>query len=566
MRPQERRKKRSLRKKAFWSILAVSLILVVLGSASGLLLHVYSSLNAYNIASDDLIDYMMALEDGEYIDRLFAETKEIYENRPEDLRSLDSIATEEYEALFSHLVDEDYLEAKEILTKCLEETGQENLWLFFYEPSTSAYVYVIDAEADEYIYPPGFWLPQSDQDKIEAICDSDWKLEIIEADEWGFIGANYNRIYSANGEQIGYVEMDLDLTVFFGKVGDFLKLLLPVIILLAILLAWLTSRSLNKSIIRHITELAGAAKEYTARDKTKISTDTPSVFEELSLYTADEIEELWTNMTGMETDVKTSILRIRQMTAEKERIGAELSIATKIQADLLPKNFPLFPDRTDFDVFASMTPAKEVAGDFYDIFMIDEDHLCLVIADVSGKGIPAALFMMVSKSVLENRALMGGTPAEILTDVNAQLSKRNDQKMFVTVWLAIVTLSTGHVTEANAGHENPLICKNKEAYEQLITRHGMVLGALAKAKYKDYEYDLSPGDKIFVYTDGLPEATNTAKQRFAMKRLEESANRHKEDGPEEFLKHVREDVDAFVGEAEQFDDLTMLCFNYRPKG
>ncbi len=288
-------------------------------------------------------------------------------------------------------------------------------------------------------------------------------------------------------------------------------------------------------------------------------------FEMDNVYrTGDEIELLAQTFGELSARTKKYIKEIMEITAEKERIGAELSIATKIQADMLPKKFPLFPERKDFDVFASMTPAKEVAGDFYDIFMIDDDHLCLVVADVSGKGIPAALFMMVSKTLLENRALMGGTPAEIFTDVNKRLCDKNEEAMFVTVWMAIITLSTGHVIEANAGHEYPAIKKKDGDYELLQTQHGFVMGGYHKSQYENLEYDIAPGDRIFVYTDGVPEATDTKGERFEMERMVVSLNNHKDEEPEELLRSVREDVDKFVGEAEQFDDLTMLSFVYHP--
>ncbi len=281
--------------------------------------------------------------------------------------------------------------------------------------------------------------------------------------------------------------------------------------------------------------------------------------------TGDEIELLAETFGELSDRTKKYIREIMDITAEKERIGAELAIATQIQADTLPKEFPLYPERKDFDVYAVMTPAKEVAGDFYDIFMIDDDHLCLVMADVSGKGIPAALFMMVSKIMLENRAVMGGDPGQILKDVNKRLAENNHQLMFVTVWLAIVTLSTGHVVEANAGHENPAIKRKGGTYELHETNHDLVVGALSSTRYRVTEFDLAPGDMIFAYTDGVTDATNKDGDRFDIKGMMESLCRHKEDGPQELLHHVREDVDAFAGEAEQFDDITMMAFSYMPE-
>ncbi len=251
---------------------------------------------------------------------------------------------------------------------------------------------------------------------------------------------------------------------------------------------------------------------------------------------------------------------------EKLAVEKELSTAASIQEGVLPHVFPLFPERKEFDLHASMDPAKEVGGDFYDAFFIDDDHMAIVVADVSGKGIPAALFMLISRTLIKNRTMMGGTPAEILMDVNPQLYEGNQAKMFVTVWLGIITISTGHVTEANAGHEYPAIRHADGSFELLKRKHGLVLGGMKKAGYTDDEFELNPGDTIFVYTDGVPEATDARGQRFGMDRMTESLNKKPDAVPRELLETVRADVDAFVGNAPQFDDLTMLAVKYYGSG
>ena len=217
---------------------------------------------------------------------------------------------------------------------------------------------------------------------------------------------------------------------------------------------------------------------------------------------------------------------------EQERIEKELVMAREIQASALPNTFPPFPDRTEFALYASMTPAKEVGGDFYDFFLIDADHLALVIADVSGKGIPASLFMMISKTLIKNELLTGCDPAAALTRVNAQLLEQNSRMMFGTGWLAVLEISTGKVVACNAGFMNR-------------------------------ECELRPGDRIFVYTDGVPEATAADEKMFGETRLEAALNTCPDGTPEEILHAVKSAVDAFVGDAEQFDDLTMLCLEYR---
>ena len=249
--------------------------------------------------------------------------------------------------------------------------------------------------------------------------------------------------------------------------------------------------------------------------------------------------------------------------SENSRIETELTMASSIQADMLPNIYPAFPDRPEFDIYASMDPAKEVGGDFYDFFLVDEDHLCMVMADVSGKGVPAALFMMASKIILANNAMLGKSPAQILTDTNAAVCSNNREELFVTVWLGILELSTGKLTAANAGHEYPALKHPDGPYELYKDRHGFVIGGMEGVKYKEYELQLKPGSRLFLYTDGVPEATSAEKELFGTDRMLAALNANSDTTPEHLLKGVRNAVDGFVRNAEQFDDLTMLCMEYK---
>ena len=293
-----------------------------------------------------------------------------------------------------------------------------------------------------------------------------------------------------------------------------------------------------------------------------ISGDSFNFEMEKIFHTGDEIEVLAGTFAELSERTKKYIEEITNITAERERIAAELDVATRIQADMLPKNFPIFPDRNEFDLYATMTPAKEVGGDFYDMFLIDDDHLCLVMGDVSGKGVPAALFMVISKTMIKNRAQMGGKPSEILHDVNNSLCEGNDENMFVTVWLGILTLSTGTLIQASAGHEYPVIKRKGEDYKLIQTDNGLVAGFSTDIEYDDLTFELGAGDLLFMYTDGLPEATNAEDKRLELEGMLDAINKHKEDEPDELLPDIRKEVDAFVKEAPQFDDLTMLIIRY----
>ena len=274
--------------------------------------------------------------------------------------------------------------------------------------------------------------------------------------------------------------------------------------------------------------------------------------------TGDEIEVLAESFATLSKRTISYIEQITKITAEKERIGAELELATRIQADMLPNIFPAFPAREELDIYATMTPAKEVGGDFYDFFLIDDNHLGMVMADVSGKGVPAALFMMMSKILVNNFAMMGGSPAKVLEQTNAQICKNNDEEMFVTVWFGVLDIETGKVTAANAGHEYPIIKKANGEFELFKDKHGFVIGGMSGMRYKEYEFTLEKGGTLFLYTDGVAEATNAENQLFGTERMLAALNAETEADPKKLLENMKKSVDEFVGDAPQFDDLTML--------
>lgn len=276
----------------------------------------------------------------------------------------------------------------------------------------------------------------------------------------------------------------------------------------------------------------------------------------------NEIEELADAFASLLSELDLYMDEVRTATADKERLGAELDMAASIQSSQLPSTFPAFPGRNEFSIFASMTPAKTVGGDFYDFFLIDDDHIALVMADVSGKGVPASLFMMISKLLIKNSLQNGKSPAEALTDTNKQLTENNEAKQFVTVWLAVIEISTGKGIAANAGHEHPVLRRAGKDYELVEYKHSVPVATLKKAKFSEHEFELHPGDSLFVYTDGVPEATNAGDELFGNDRMLVALNKNPAADPRLILKTVKDSVDEFVGEAEQFDDLTMLCFRY----
>ncbi|MBR3145339.1 MAG: PP2C family protein-serine/threonine phosphatase [Clostridia bacterium] len=281
----------------------------------------------------------------------------------------------------------------------------------------------------------------------------------------------------------------------------------------------------------------------------------------------NEIGDLSNDVLELAEAMDDFINKIETITAEKERVSTELSMATRIQTAMLPHVFPPFPERSEFDIYASMDPAKEVGGDFYDFFLIDNDHLGIVMADVSGKGIPAALFMMASKIILQSCAMLGGSPADILTKTNEAICSNNREEMFVTVWVGILEISTGKITAANAGHEYPVLQKTPGGpFELVKDKHGFIIGGMQGIKYKEYELQMKPGTKLFLYTDGVPEATDVDGNMFGTGRMVDTLNFDPNAKPCDVLKNISASIETFSKDAEQFDDLTMLCLEYKGNG
>ena len=359
-----------------------------------------------------------------------------------------------------------------------------------------------------------------------------------------------------NGKTVCYLCIKYDWSQFRSElINQSIKTMIMGFIVLAVLNA-LLMLFIYMNAIRPLSKVEAGVQEYMENKDSDIVSDKMS-----RIKVRNEIGRVADRFSDLAKEIDKHTNEILKLNSEKERISTELSLATSIQSSMLPDKFPAFPDRKEFDIFASMDPAKEVGGDFYDLFLIDDDHLAMVIADVSGKGVPAALFMMSSMILINDHALMGGTPAEILDRINKQVCKNNKAHMFVTVWLGIFEISTGKLTASSAGHEFPMI-NTSGKFELLKDKHGMPVGAFKKAKYKDYELTLKKGDSVFLYTDGVAEATDADNKLFGTDRALDALNEHPDAAPEELLKNVRAAVDAFVKEAPQFDDLTMLGFRY----
>ncbi len=385
----------------------------------------------------------------------------------------------------------------------------------------------------------------------------DLEEPLITDNSYGYNYTAVSPVFDEEGNPIAEIQYILDMTQVRQHLNGFLFTMLVValgIVLITILAYMLFVR---KVVITPIGKLAAFTKEITDTGEFEN--------QHIGIQTGDEIEDLGNSFNFMLKELENYIENLSKVTAEKERIGAELDIAAHIQASMLPCIFPAFPEREEFEVFASMTPAKEVGGDFYDFFMVDETHLAIVMADVSGKGVPAALFMVIGKTLIKDHTLPGRDLGETFTRVNELLCEANSEGLFITAFEGVIDLVSGEFTFVNAGHEPPFICRKGESYEAYKIRPGFVLAGMEGMCYKAGSITLSEGDKIFQYTDGVTEATNAEDELYGMSQLETVLNCHRDLSPTRLLPAVKEDIDHFVGDAPQFDDITMLCLEFKKK-
>lgn len=371
-------------------------------------------------------------------------------------------------------------------------------------------------------------------------------------------GYNYTSVYpifDEDGNAIAQIQYILDMQSVRDRLNNILYVMLAISSVIVLIASLCYFAYIKRSVTKPIAQLAQFTKEVTSHDGLNQI--------KIALHTHDEIEELGNAFNSMLEELDEYIHNLADVTAEKERIGAELDIATRIQASMLPCIFPAFPDREDFEVYATMTPAKEVGGDFYDFFMVDEDNLAIVIADVSGKGVPAALFMVIGKTLIKDHTTPGKDLGDVFTEVNQLLCESNSEELFITAFVGVLNLKTGKFRYVNAGHEIPFIAKKNEKFKPYKIRAAFVLAGMEGIQYKAGELQLEPGDKIFQYTDGVTEATDKDNQLFGMDRLETTLGKLADKSPVEILEGSKAEIDKFVGDVPQFDDITMLCLEYR---
>ena len=413
-------------------------------------------------------------------------------------------------------------------------------------------------DSDTGLFALGYKAPL--MDKFKSLNGNERVEPVVTRSDYGWLSSGGVPIPDGKGNPVAIAFCDISMNQVVEDTLLFVGIILAVCVVIILAARLLIKRMVRSTITAPIEELTAAADRFAANKKGVYTYDDVA---DLDIHTGDEIEELYNATRFMQTSLIDYMDNLTRVTAEKERISAELNVATQIQADLLPRIFPIFSGRKEFEISASMDPAKEVGGDFYDFFMIDDDHLALVIADVSGKGVPAALFMVIAKTLIKNRTQMGAGPSEIFENVNSQLCEGNDAELFVTAWLCILEISTGQCLVANAGHEHPALRKKGGSFELVQYKHSPALAVMDGMTFRQHESRLEPGDTIFVYTDGVTEAQNASNELFGTDRLLEALNSEADANVDTLISNTTRGINNFVKDAPQFDDMTMLAFTYK---
>lgn len=459
--------------------------------------------------------------------------------------------------------DEYYENTRLNLKKALEMTSLEYASVVAYKDGMFTYIWDVGIDDNKKLADLGVTLPAEGNlsNSVQANMIEAGGESVVEFYNTRKDGRRISVVVKvtdedddAGDEPLFLVSIDLSSAsarIYFGHFWVFSVLVTMLILVIG---GAITYSIIQRGVIKPVVKLSKAAANILSSTRSE-SFDSMSG---LDIENDDEIGDLWRTMSQMEKDLKLYTEELTTITAEKERISTELDTATTIQASTLPSIFPPFPNRKEFSIYASMNPAREVGGDFYDFFLVDEDHLALVVADVSGKGIPAALFMMTAKTLLRYESEVTSSPKVILEKVNRQLYENNKADMFVTVWLGIMNVRTGHVVASNAGHQFPVIRDGKGPFRMMPDKHGFVMAAYDDIVYQEYEFNVEKEGALVLYTDGVTESINSRMQQFGINGMLSALNRVPDDGPEELIKRVNGEIAEFVGQEQQYDDITLM--------
>lgn len=555
----------SLRLKATIYMLLMTALLAITAIYISYNVHAKTMDKHYREIAENVAKTVAVTVDNEVVKKYTEGVREIYlkNTAPEFTNDYEeNMYFKQYETLF----DEGYAALYQELEDIKVANNVLCLYLIYVDKESKTCVYIIDADNTATGCVAGTWDIIYEQNYgVLNNPELGFDSYITDTEEFGWLCSAGKPIFDKDGNVIAYAMVDLSMDEVMNERYTFFRNLSITMFVIAIILWMLFMHVIYKAIIEPINKLANASKAFVNNIDNEKNEKRDNVFANLKIKSKDEIENLYHSIQFMEKELYEYIDNLSKVTAEKERIGTELSIATQIQADMLPSIFPAFPERSEFDIYATMSPAKEVGGDFYDFFMVDDRHLAIVIADVSGKGVPAALFMVIGKTLIKDHTHTKKNLAEVFAEVNNMLCEANSEGLFITAFEGILDLVTGEFTFVNAGHECPYIYRKGKGYEYYDLNPCFVLAGMEDMEYTMGSFNLEEGDKIFQYTDGVTEATSLNEELYGDDRLCAVLNKNADKTPAELLPLVKEDIDSFVGEAPQFDDITMLCLEFKKK-
>ncbi len=518
----------------------------------------------------------------EALKEIFEEGREIYESIPEEERK--DPRDPSYQTRFEIMKNSEYQRIFDGFCSYSEFERIKWIDLRIRDNANQRYVYLMDTDSKEDgRYGPGFW-ESSEKSPVatfiteevtnnfveklpEFLRPTAYTLENILEIEMEYTNLRQFVLLTPlkdpeTGEVMGYLGIGELLRSYNGDMVAF-SILFVFIILISLMIVILIARAaINREIILPVMRLSDSARYFVTNADTMMKTG--HYFEQVEIHTHDEVRVLRDSMIEMEDNLKSYMDNLTQMTAERERMTAEMDLSSRIQIGMLPTQLLNYSGVRNFDITSRIRSAKEVSGDFYDYFAIDDERVGIVIADVSGKGVPAALFMMVVKILLLISGKELASPVEALKKVNRQLCQNNREMLFVTVWLGIYHVREKTICYANAGHEYPALYKSSEDTFRLIEEeHDFVLGFDPEATFTEMKITLDAGDKLFLYTDGIPEANSEAGDMYGNGRMLNALNRNRDRSGEDFLNAMEKDVEEYTSGAEQSDDMTMLLLEIR---
>ena len=558
--------------------IALGIIVFLVSAVSfSLAMYLHIAITLVDAINTDLYSAKMVVNelDPEILERIFTRGREIYESIPEEIRS--QRLSEEYLSYFDELRTDEYEETLEKLSNLAVFEDLKWLDLRFPDYENSRWVYLMDThELEDGRYTPGYWEygsetvntfreeSEEEQEKESLI----WEpivmlndLRYIDLRDIDRFSTTADFFDPKTGESLGSVGTGEYFEEYRESISMFLTLHLMALVVFLVIIFMVSDFLVNRLMVRPLVKLSKAAAEYADKDDVERST---GHFDVVEIKTHDELLQLKNSMVKMESDLVRYIQNLSKIAAERERENVEMEMSARIQTSLLPQKLENYIGEKNFEISAFIDPAQNVGGDFYDYYLIDDDHVGITIADVSGKGVPAALFMVVTKTLLQMAGVNKGSPSEIIKKVNRQLIAQNNEMMFVTVFFGIYTISEKKMNYINAGHEDIALFREKKGgFDLLIEEHDMVMGVMPDAEFTERTIYLESGDRMFLYTDGVPEAKDEADEMFGNRRMIDELNSHKQLSGKNLLVEIRKDISSFVGNAPQFDDVTMLLLEIR---